>query len=128
MPAHEALPVRLLDEEGGLPAQQVRPQDVLDGIEDARVAHQLVHPGEEKIELLAFAPSDGTALAGFEGFELGPVAGRLLRRHHADREMVAVVLVRTDLIARKDISHRRASLPEFRLPHEPRKELRAASS
>ncbi len=49
VPGHEARVVRLLDEEVGGPAQDVRPDHVLDRVEDLRVVHQFVGPGEEEV-------------------------------------------------------------------------------
>src|SRR5262249_28777928 len=42
----------LLDEEAAAPAEDVRADDVLHRVEDARMADQIVEPGEQQMRLL----------------------------------------------------------------------------
>jgi len=45
VPRHEGRIGRLLDEEVGRPAQQIRAVEILDGVEDRAAPHELGEPG-----------------------------------------------------------------------------------
>src|ERR1700688_159837 len=47
MPGHEAGVMRLLDEETSVAAKDVRPKQILDRIENFRMADHVVDPGEQ---------------------------------------------------------------------------------
>jgi len=51
VPGHEAGASRLLGEERGVPAEEIRPQHVLDRVEDGGVADEIREPREEQMRL-----------------------------------------------------------------------------
>ena len=58
MPGYKAGIVRLLDEETGVPAEDVRAQQVFDRIKDFRMTDHLVDPGEEHVAAVAHLALD----------------------------------------------------------------------
>src|SRR2546427_98308 len=85
--------VRLLDEEARAPAQEVRAEDVLDRVEDARMPHQPIEPREEQMGLVAKLAADGAAALGFVRLEAAAAARRLLPRQHADRNVEPIAMI-----------------------------------
>src|SRR3546814_10500527 len=79
-------------------SQDVGTEHVLDRVEDLRVPHQVGHPGQQQMRLLALMAADVAALARLVGFEV-PAAGRgVLGRHRPDGEAIAVLPVSPDEI------------------------------
>ena len=70
MPGDEARIVRFLDEEAGVPAQDIRPEQVLHRIEDLRMADHLVDPGEQHMAAMAHLALDRAAARRFVILEL----------------------------------------------------------
>src|SRR5262245_49745190 len=56
MPGDEARTARLLDEKIGGPAEEIRTQDVFGGIEERRMVHDLINPGEQQVRLVSPIP------------------------------------------------------------------------
>ena len=52
VPGDEARTVGFLDEEVGVPAEDVRADGILDGVEHLRVMHQRIGPGEQQVHLV----------------------------------------------------------------------------
>ncbi len=62
----------LFDPEDGVPTQYVGTDKILNHIQDAGVAHQIVEPLEQQVRLVAVATLDGLALFCLE--ELQPAS------------------------------------------------------
>ena len=105
MPRHETGIARFLDEEAGIPAQDVRTQQILDRIEDFGVPDHLVDPGEEHMAAMAYLGLDGTAAAGFVILELAAKFGHLAGAQRIDWKMVAAIAVTGDLILAQQSGH-----------------------
>ena len=82
MPGHEAWAFGFLDEEVRRPAQQVRTEDRFDGIENLRVVHQFVDPGEQQMRLVAEIALQRFAGIRLMRFERAAEIGDLVRRQH----------------------------------------------
>src|SRR6266849_7997687 len=93
VPGHEGRIAGLLDEEARAPAEQVRAEDVLDRVQDARVADQLVEPGEEQMALVPELAAQRAAPLALDRLEPRAIAGRLLGREHAEGEVEPVTAV-----------------------------------
>src|SRR6185295_14685971 len=72
MPGDVARAARLLREEGAVPAQDVRADDVLDGVEDCRMANEVGQPGQEQVRLDAVDAPQRLAQLALDGFESLP--------------------------------------------------------
>ena len=105
MPRHEAGIVRLLDEEAGIPAQDVRPQQVFDRIEDFGVADHLVDPAEQHMAAMAHLAADRAAALGLVRLELAAEARDFARGKRVDRKMVAMVAIEGDLGLAQHLGH-----------------------
>jgi hypothetical protein len=103
VPGYEGRIVGLLDEEAGAPHEQVRAQDVLDGVEDRRVADEVGQPREQEMRLVPDLTGQSAAVGVLDGFQPAPTLPRLRRRQHGDREVEAVSTVLLD--------HRRRQMP-----------------
>ena len=84
MPGYIRRVARLFDEEGGSPTQNIRPDDVLDGVENARMADQVVQPGEQQVRFLPEFPGERTG-ACLECLKPGPDLGGFGGGQHSDR-------------------------------------------
>jgi hypothetical protein len=56
VPRHEGRISRLLDEEVGGPAQQIRAMEIPDGVEDRAASHELGEPGKQQVRLWRKSP------------------------------------------------------------------------
>src|SRR5262245_6576042 len=56
MPGDEARTSRLLDEKICGPAEEIRTKDVFGSIEDRRMVHDLIDPGEQQMRLVSPIP------------------------------------------------------------------------
>jgi len=61
------------------PAQNVRSDQVFDGIEHPRIADQAVYPPQEQAGLDSLGTLERMALVGFEGFELSTSVSNFCR-------------------------------------------------
>src|SRR3954451_10863593 len=95
----------LLDEETGIPAQDVRPEQVLHRIEDFRMPDHLVDPGEEHVAAMPHLALDRASALGLIAFELAAKAGHLALAQRIDREMVAALAIALDLAFAKQFGH-----------------------
>ena len=95
MPGDEAGVVGFLDEKGTAPAQDVRADDVLDGIEDGWVADEVVEPGEQQVGFVAQFAGHRAGVA-FEGFQFVAQGVGLGTGHDPDGGVVAVLPVVAD--------------------------------
>ena len=78
VPGGEGGRVRLLDEEGAGPDQDIGADHVLDGVEDARMADQVVEPGRVGIGMRAplhVRFGDGRSQFGFQPLQAGEAGG-----------------------------------------------------
>src|SRR5260370_42133 len=89
MPWSEAGIMRFLDEEAGVPAQDIRTQQGLDGIEDSRMPDHVVDPGEQHVAAMAHLALDRASAFGLIVLELAAKIGHFARAQRADREVVA---------------------------------------
>ena len=96
VPGNEAGVIRFLDEEVGRPAQDIGSDQVLDRIDDSRVMHELVCPGEKQMRLVAPVSLQRLARDGFVRLERLAVLLRLGGRHHAHRRVEAVAAESVD--------------------------------
>src|SRR5690242_13628730 len=101
MPGHEALRARVLDPEDGAPAEDVRPDQLLDRVEHARIADQVVQPLEEQKSAAALRRLESAALGRFKGLELLAQTPRLFGGHDRHWTDVAVAMVLRDLLGRE---------------------------
>src|SRR6266481_8807359 len=97
--------MRLLDEEAGVPAQDVRPEQVLHGIEDFWMPDHLVDPGEQHVAAMAHLAPDRTSALGFIVLELATKIGHFAGTQYIDREVVATVAIISDLIRAQQFRH-----------------------
>ncbi len=105
MPRHETGIARFLDEEAGIPAQDIRTQQILDGIEDFGMPDHLVDPGKEHVAAMAHLGLDRAAAAGFIILELAAKVGHFAGAQRIDRKVVAAVAVGGDLILAQQFWH-----------------------
>ncbi len=91
---------RFLDEEVGGPAQDVRPDQVLYRIDNLRVVHQLVGPGEEQVRLVPPVALQRLAGERLVRFERLAVSLRIGRGHDAHRRIETIALERGDGVVR----------------------------
>ena len=97
MPGDEGRGFGLLDEEIGVPAQQVVAEHILDRIEDFGVADKVGEKREQEVRLVADVAAQRPAHPGLNGFEVGAQGARVSLAHHRDRGEITVALVGGDL-------------------------------
>ena len=105
MPGDEAGIAGLLDKEAGVPAKDIRPEHILDRIQDFRMACHLVDPGEENVAAMAHLGLDRTAAAGLIILQLVTKIGNFARAQRIDRKMVATIVIGRDLILAQQFWH-----------------------
>ena len=105
VPRHEAGVGCLLDEEARAPAQEIGTEHVLDRVEDARMADQVVEPGEIEMRLVAPVALDRAAHLRFMYFKAPTQIARLRFRQDVDREVVTIVLVFFDSVGGQKFGH-----------------------
>ena len=77
MPGNEPGIMGLLDEETGIPAEDVRSQQILDRIQDFRMTDHLVDPGEEHVAAVAHLALDRPPGSRLVALELAAKFGNL---------------------------------------------------
>ena len=97
--------MRLLDEEAGVPAQDVRPEQVLHGIEDFGMPDHLVDPGEQHVAAMAHLALDRASTPGFIILELAAKFGHFARAQRVDREVIAAFAITSDFIFAQQFWH-----------------------
>src|SRR5437879_10509950 len=95
---------RFLDEEARAPDEQVRPEHVLDRVQDRGVAHEIGQPREEQVRLVAQLAAEPPTVIGLDGLEPPAHCQRLAGGHHANREIEAVPAVLLDR-GRSELGH-----------------------
>src|SRR5262245_15932351 len=96
MPGDEARTLCFFDEEIRGPAEQVRTQDVLGGIEDAWVMHDLIDPGEKQVRLVPPIALQRSSRFSLVLLQALTVACHLRWREGRDRKVVAAATVGLD--------------------------------
>ena len=114
MPGHERRIVGLLDEEVRGPAEQIRAVQILDGIDDAVVAHEVAEPREEQVRLVAQRPLERATVFRLERFEPSPDLERFGFRHHAHGKDASVAPELVDLGWGEDLGHGSSFEPNTR--------------
>src|SRR6266851_349965 len=105
MPGYEARVMRFLDEEAGIPAQDVRTQQVLDGIQDLGMPDHVVDPGEEHVAAMAHLALDRASARGFIILEPAAKIGHFVRAQRVNREVIAAVAIGSDVIFAQQLWH-----------------------
>ncbi len=101
----------ILDEQARAPAQDVRTQHVLDGIEDVLVAHQLRDPGLEQVDLLTLGERVPAVMDALVIFESLPVSRRLSGRQHANGRGESISMKSGNLFRSEQFRHDLARRP-----------------
>jgi hypothetical protein len=107
VPGHEAGVTGFLDEEAGVPAQDVRAQQVLHRVEDFRMADHLVDPAEEYVAAMTHLALDRAAAQNFVVFQLAAEVGDFGCAQGIDRKMVTAVLIGRDFLVAQEFRHGR---------------------
>ena len=102
VPGNVSRVVRLFDEEARPPDQQIGAEDVFDGVEDARMADELVGPFEHHVRFVAKRRFHDQAMIEFERLDLLPVGVGLGRGKDANRKVVAIFVKCVHLGPRQD--------------------------
>src|SRR4051812_1313214 len=105
MPRNETWIVRLLDEEAGVPAQDIRPEQILDGIEDFRVPDHLVDPGEQHMAAVPHLALDRTAGGSLVVFQPLAKGGHLAFAQEIHRKVIAALAIARDLTLAQQFCH-----------------------
>src|ERR1700761_8488874 len=111
MPGHEAGIARLLDEEAGVPAQDVGTEHVLDGIEYLWMPDHLVDPGKQHMAAMAHLALDRPAARSLVIFQLAAEARHLISAQHIDREVITVAAIAIDIRFAQHLGHIGLPLP-----------------
>jgi hypothetical protein len=106
VPGDEAGAPRFLREEGRVPAQEIRPEDVLDSVEEDGMPHQLGKPREEEVRLDAIRAAERSAQVALDALEPLALVPRVIIREHPHGKVVAVPPVLLDRRCRKPLTHR----------------------
>ena len=80
------------------PAQDIGADELLDRIEDAGVADQIVEPFEQEMRLAALAAPQPAAVPGLQGLEPRAERRDLAGVEHRQREDIAVPAILLDLL------------------------------
>ena len=105
MPGYEAGIMGLLDEEAGVPAQDIRSQQILDGVQDRGMADHIVDPREQHVAAVTYLGLDRASACGFILLELAAKAGHFTGAQRIDRKMVAAVAIAGDLLLVQQFGH-----------------------
>ena len=68
-----------------VPAQQVVTDEILYGVENVLLPHQVIDPLEQQMRLVAQGTADGLAMGGLECFEMISASGDLVDRSEERR-------------------------------------------
>src|ERR1700723_2000915 len=89
MPGYEAGIAGFLDEEAGVPAQDIGPEQVLHRIQYPGMTDHLVDPGEQHVATMAHLGLDRATALGLIILELAAKIGHLAGAQGIDREVVS---------------------------------------
>jgi hypothetical protein len=85
--------MRILDKESRAPAQNVRPQDGFNAVEDASVAYQLVQAGQKEVRFAVERRGQPAVMLGFEGFQSAAPHRYFFVREDGQWEQKALLLI-----------------------------------
>src|SRR5579871_3562277 len=105
MPGHESGIARLLDEKAGVPAEDVRAQQILDRIQDFWMADHLVDPGKQHVAAMAHLALDRAAAPRFVVLEAAAERGDFAFAQDIDGKMVAALAIVFDLALAQGFRH-----------------------
>src|ERR1700712_803662 len=105
MPRNESWIMRLLDEEAGIPAQQIWAQQILDRIQDFGMADHLVDPGKQHVAAVAHLALDRAAGLRLIILELAAKLGDFASAERIDREIIAALAIVRDLAVAQQFRH-----------------------
>ena len=105
VPTHKGGAVRLFQEQGAVVDQNVRPDQVLHRVQNARVVHQLVRPVEQQVRLGFFGEVNRRAPGRFPGFQLGPCGLGFGSGQHWHRAHKPVALIGRHLRRAQALAH-----------------------
>src|SRR5262245_9503130 len=105
MPGHEPGIMRLLDEETGIPAEDIRAQQILDRIQNLGMAEYVVDPGKEHVAAMAHLALDRDAGPRLIVLELAAKFFDFALAQDVDREMVAALAIARDLALAQQFRH-----------------------
>src|SRR5579864_5785908 len=106
VPRDEGGVPRLLDEKIGGPAEKVGAEQILDRVEQRRMAYQVGEKREDEMRFVAQIAAQRPAEACLGRFKLMVQPGRLGLAHAADRGEVALLAVLLDLRRAQNFRHR----------------------
>ena len=93
MPRHEGRIGRLLDEEVGGPAQEIRAVEILDGVEVRAARHELGQPGKQQVGFMAHIALERPARPPLERLEPPPELRGLGLGDDTDREDATLLAI-----------------------------------
>ena len=105
VPGHVTRVAAVLGEDGRAEEHDVRSDQVLDRVEDARIASELDQPREREVALDLERPIGVVAGGAFVGLEARAARGRFLRRQRIARIAVAVRAKLGDLRVGQVLAH-----------------------
>ena len=105
VPSDGLRPARLLDEQAGAPAQQVRAEDGLDLVEDAGVTHDIGQRGHLEVRLVAQDVRLAHPVPPPEFLDRRTPSGRLCRLEAGQRGQIPVAAVRRNLLGGQTSCH-----------------------
>src|ERR1039457_4871552 len=105
MPGHEAGIVGFLDEEAGVPAQDIGPKQVLHRIQYPGMTDHLVDPGKQHVAAMAHLGLDRATAFGLIVLEPAAKIGHLAGAQGIDREVVAAFAIACDFVLAQHFLH-----------------------
>jgi hypothetical protein len=97
--------MRLLDEEAGVPAEDVGSEQILDRIQDLRMPDHFVDPWEQHVAAMAHLALDRSAGLCLVIFQLAAKFADLVLAQRIDREMIAALAIVRDFILAQHFRH-----------------------
>jgi hypothetical protein len=105
MPGDKTGIAGLLDKEAGIPAKDVRSEQILHGVEDFRMTYHLIDPGEEDVAAMAHLGLDRASTAGFIVLKLVAKISDFTRAQSIDRKVVATIVVGREITLAQQFWH-----------------------
>src|SRR5665213_891845 len=96
MPGYEPGIARFLDEEAGIPAEDIRAQQILDRIQNRGMPDHLIDPGKQHMAAVAHLALDRTAGPRLIVLKLAAKFGDFALTQRVDRKMVAALTIVRD--------------------------------
>src|SRR6266436_1686961 len=95
----------LLDEEAGIPAEDIRSQQIFDRIQDFRMTDHLVDPGKEHVATMAHLALDRSPGPRLVILQLPAKFGDFALAQCVDREMITTLAKARDLTLAQQFRH-----------------------